>query len=44
MKDRKIKIGISQRSFDEDVELNRKRNLAAIEGLASEGAQLVVLS
>lgn len=44
MKDNKIRVGIVQRSFDEEVELNRKRNLASIESLASEGAQLVVLS
>lgn len=44
MKERKIKIGIIQRSFGDDVELNRKRNHTAIENLASEGAGLIVLS
>lgn len=42
MKD--IKVGIVQHSFTEDVEANRARNLTAIESLASEGAQLIVLS
>lgn len=44
MKDRKIKVGIIQRSFDEDVSLNRQRNQSKIESLASDGAQLIVLS
>lgn len=44
MEERKIKIGIIQRSFGDDVELNRKRNHTAIENLASEGAGLIVLS
>lgn len=41
---RKIKVGIVQHSFTADVESNRARNLTAIESLASEGAQLIVLS
>ncbi|MCH5226176.1 MAG: carbon-nitrogen hydrolase [Muribaculaceae bacterium] len=44
MDENKIKVGLIQRSFDEDIELNRKRNLSSIESLASEGAQLIVLS
>lgn len=44
MKDKIIKVGIVQRSYSEDVELNRQRNLTSIESLASEGAQLIVLS
>lgn len=39
-----IKVGIVQHSFSEDVDANRARNLTAIESLASEGAQLIVLS
>lgn len=39
-----MRIGIVQHSFSEDVDSNRARNLTAIESLASEGAQLVVLS
>ncbi|MBD5301819.1 MAG: carbon-nitrogen hydrolase [Bacteroides sp.] len=39
-----IKVGIVQRSFVDDVDANRAFNLAAIENLASDGAQLVVLS
>ena len=39
-----IKTGIIQHSFSEDVEANRARNLNAIESLASEGAELIVLS
>lgn len=39
-----MKIGIVQHTFSEDVDTNRARNLTAIESLASEGAQLVVLS
>ena len=41
---RKIKVGLVQHSFTADVESNRARNLTAIESLASEGAQLIVLS
>ena len=44
MEDRIIKTGIIQRSFEDNVELNRNRNLASIESLSSEGAQLIVLS
>lgn len=43
-KETKIKVGIIQHSFRDDVEYNRARNLAAIENLAAEGAQLIVLS
>ncbi len=39
-----MKIGIVQHTFSEDVDSNRARNLTAIESLASDGAQLVVLS
>ena len=39
-----MKVGIVQHTFSEDVDTNRARNLTAIESLASEGAQLVVLS
>lgn len=39
-----IKCGIVQHSFTEDVDANRARNLNAIESLAAEGAELVVLS
>lgn len=41
---RKIKVGIVQHSFNEDVNFNRARNLTAIENLASEGAELIILS
>lgn len=44
MTKRNIKIGIVQHSFTEDVEQNRARNLTAIESLATEGAELVILS
>ena len=44
MNDNILKVGIIQRSFDDDVELNRNRNQTYIENLASEGARLVVLS
>lgn len=40
----KIKVGIVQHSFNEDVIANRHRNLSAIESLAADGAQLIVLS
>lgn len=43
-KERKIKVGLIQRSFEDDVELNRARNQAAVESLASDGAQLIALS
>lgn len=39
-----IKVGIVQHSFCDDIDLNRARNLTAIENLASDGAQLIVLS
>lgn len=40
----KIKVGIVQHTFSEDVDLNRSRNALAIENLSEEGAQLIVLS
>lgn len=40
----KIKVGVVQHSFTSDVNANRRRNLAAIESLAADGAQLIVLS
>ena len=39
-----IKVGIVQHSFSENMDVNRVCNLAAIENLASEGADLIVLS
>lgn len=39
-----IKTGIIQRSFEDNVELNRMRNLSSIENLSSDGARLIVLS
>ena len=39
-----MKIGIVQHTFTEDVDANRARNLNAIESLAAEGANLIVLS
>lgn len=39
-----MKIGIIQHSFLADVEANRVRNIAAIENLAADGAELIVLS
>ena len=44
MKDKKIKVGIIQRAYEDNVEINRARNQSLIENLASDGAQLVVLS
>lgn len=41
---RNIKVGIVQHFFSEDVESNRRNNLAAIANLADEGADLIVLS
>ncbi|MCM1369108.1 MAG: carbon-nitrogen hydrolase [Candidatus Amulumruptor caecigallinarius] len=41
---KRIKVGIVQHSFSEDVDANRARNLTAIENLALEGAELIVLS
>lgn len=43
-KEDKIKVGIVQHFFSQDVDSNRSRNLAAITNLADEGAQLIVLS
>lgn len=42
--DGKIRVGIVQHSFSSDVTYNRQRNLTAIENLAEDGAQLIVLS
>lgn len=42
--ERNIRIGIVQHTFSEDVDSNRARNLTAIESLAAEGANLIVLS
>lgn len=39
-----IKVGVVQHSYSSDVDFNRQRNLTAIENLATEGAQLIVLS
>ncbi len=39
-----IRVGVVQHSFSSDVTYNRQRNLTAIENLAEEGAQLIVLS
>ena len=39
-----LKTGIVQHTFSPEIEVNRNRNIAAIERLADEGAQLVVLS
>lgn len=39
-----MKIGIVQHFFSEDVDSNRSRNLTAIQNLADEGAEVVVLS
>ena len=41
---KRIKTGIVQHFFVEDVEANRSRNLSAIRNLAEEGADLIVLS
>lgn len=41
---KKLKVGIVQHSFGEEVDANRARNLTAIENLASEGADIIVLS
>lgn len=41
---KELKTGIVQRSYDDNIELNRQRNVSSIEGLAAEGARLVVLS
>lgn len=39
-----LKVGVVQHSFSDDVKSNRQRNVAAIEALAADGAQLIVLS
>ena len=39
-----IKVGIVQHFFSDDIDSNRSRNLAAIQNLADEGADLIVLS
>ena len=39
-----IRAGIIQRNFIDDIDLNRQRNADAIENLAGEGANLIVLS
>lgn len=44
MTNNSIKVGIVQHTFTSDIEYNRRRNIDAIENLAREGAQLVVLS
>lgn len=44
MEDNILKVGIVQRTFSDDVEANRRRNVTAIQNLAAEGARLVVLS
>lgn len=40
----KIKVGVVQHSFLQDVDYNRQRNVTAIESLADEGADMIVLS
>ena len=42
--DRILPVGIVQRAFVDNVDVNRTRNLNAIESLAADGAKLVVLS
>ena len=39
-----LSVGIIQHSFTADTDINRARNLMAIENLAQEGAKLIVLS
>lgn len=39
-----LRVGIVQHYFTDDIDSNRARNLSAIENLAAEGANLVVLS
>lgn len=41
---KELKIGIVQHTFLEDIEANRRNNLASIRKLAQDGAQIVVLS
>ena len=40
----KIRVGLAQHHYSEDVALNRARNLNSIQSLAADGADLVVLS
>ncbi|MDE6009176.1 MAG: carbon-nitrogen hydrolase [Muribaculaceae bacterium] len=42
--DQILRIGVVQHAFTEDISANRQRNLSAIENLAAEGAQIIVLS
>lgn len=44
MSDNIIKVGIIQQSYSSDIEANRAKNVLSIEGLAANGAQLIVLS
>lgn len=44
MEENIIKVGIVQRTFIDDIDANRARNVSAIQNLASDGARLVVLS
>ncbi|MCH5229961.1 MAG: carbon-nitrogen hydrolase [Muribaculaceae bacterium] len=44
MKETRLKTGIIQRAYCDDMEINRQRNIAAIESLAADGARLIVLS
>lgn len=39
-----LKVGIVQHFFSGDIDTNRSRNLTAIQNLADEGAELIVLS
>lgn len=43
-KERRLKVGIVQHFFSDDIDTNRSRNLAAIQNLADEGAEVIVLS
>ncbi len=43
MKPDHIRIGIAQECYSEDIATNRRKNIAAIENLAAEGARLIVL-
>ena len=44
MRNKFIKVGLSQKSFVDDIEINRKNNAVSIKSLASQGADIVVLS
>lgn len=44
MTERIIKTGIVQQHYTADIEANRAKNVEAIEALAAQGAQLIVLS